>query len=379
MRAGKGFAMGFGEGTASNRPKTAQERAADAAVSLATAQARERRSVATTEYEDATRGLSFTKDFNTAQEAVMRDPMATLGQRFLAWLKRNSWGEYSLFAIGPDGLPKFQVDCCRELGCDKSRLSHVVAYYEMRGYVRVEGKVLYPVISPVFGPDPKKLRASATFLQFIEHWKVANASNFQEYEVARATYSRIRKVLFLDYKKWKAQQKKAAASLLEIARDQPVDPAGSEPLTPLQESEQRRRARSTQPKTPSVDGGQQSKDRAAAARRAADYLFSEIDRMQKDYPDSEFSKPRIDPKSPHHQQLVQLIMIALGNWEDEEYLVGYCMWIGAQFKGPGSGARSKSRAPGMSSGPKSLGLLLNWASDYARIASEGANGAAGGE
>jgi TolA-binding protein len=75
----------------------ARERAAAASITLAVAQARDRRAAAAASYEEQTKGLLFTKDFGTALEAIMRDELATVGQRFLAWLKRYSWGEYSLY------------------------------------------------------------------------------------------------------------------------------------------------------------------------------------------------------------------------------------------------------------------------------------------
>jgi hypothetical protein len=48
------------------------------------------------EFEEATRKLKFTKDFNPALEATMRDSLATIGERILAWIKRRAWGNYCL-------------------------------------------------------------------------------------------------------------------------------------------------------------------------------------------------------------------------------------------------------------------------------------------
>lgn len=340
--------------------KSAKDRAADAALSVALAQARQRRDEATGEYEGKTEGLSFTKDFNGAVEAIMNDQMATAGQRFLAWLKRYAWGEYSLYAIGEDGLPKFQVDAVRELGLSKSRVSHVVAYYEARGQVRTQDKMLYPVISPELGPRPEKVADSRNFSKFLEDWKVANSSNFQELEVARSTVKRIQKVILSDYKKFRQSATKADLTLLETARCGPdLPPAGSEDvLTPFQESNLRAEAQA-QAKTIPDGVGSHSK------AQARDFLFAEIARMQKAYKHTQFATPPIDPASEDHQRLVNLILKTLGR-HDEEYLVGYIVWMSAKFKGIGS--NKVARPPGRPGGPEGLGLLVNWAADYARVA-----------
>lgn len=167
------------------------------------------------DYEKATKGLIFTKDFQTRQEAVMHDRLATVGERVMAWILRRSWGQYALYAVTDSGEPAFQRDCAQELGIDKKAVSHAVAYYRKRGYLEIRGKFLYPVISPALSspdPDPKKSEEYATFF---EQWKVANSSDFQELEVARSTIKRITKVVLTEYKKFRQQATKAGASLLE--------------------------------------------------------------------------------------------------------------------------------------------------------------------
>lgn len=77
-------------------PKTAAEKAANAAHSLSKAQIAARFAEARAAYEEATKDLFFTKDFNTALEAVIPDPLSTWAERYMAWLKRWSWGEYAL-------------------------------------------------------------------------------------------------------------------------------------------------------------------------------------------------------------------------------------------------------------------------------------------
>ncbi len=173
------------------------------------------------EYENQTKGLRFSKDFQSHQEAVMRDPLAAVGERVMAWIKRRSWGEYALFAIRDDGSPALQVDCARDLGIDKRRVSGAVDYLKRRGYVvDDEGRLLYPVISPVLASPPPKDEKSAEYRTFVEGWKVSHSSDFEELEVALSTVKRIRKVLLSEYKKSRLSGQKVAASLLEINREE---------------------------------------------------------------------------------------------------------------------------------------------------------------
>ena len=337
--------------------KDSQARAAEATASLSSAQIRQRRAQASVEYESATKNLQFTKAFHSQNEAIMRDKLAINGQRFMAWLMRRSWGEYALFAIGVDGWPLLQEDAAHELGLDKRVISSLANYYEKRGYLVRDGRKLIPVIDPALGPVPEKVSRRREFAAFVEEWRVAHSADFQELEVARSTVSRIRKVILSDYKKSREQAKKAAASLLEIARQAP-DPAGSQSLTPFQE-DQRRHQKLQQPKTKS--------EKEVKQFDAHSYLFGEIARMQKAYPKSAFASDPIEADKPEHQALVRTILKRLGG-ENEEYVMGYVVWVAAAFKGLGGGSMARERAPGRVGGPKSLGLLVNWAEDYARVA-----------
>jgi hypothetical protein len=369
-------------GTAAGASSKARDRAAAASVTLAVAQARDRRAAAAAEYEKETSGLLFTKDFNTDMEATMRDRLNGNGERYLAWLKRYSWGEYSTFAIGVDGWPKTQQDAANELGMKKQVVSNLVIYYEARGYLRREGKKMYPVIAPQLSSPLEKVTRShdkLTFREFLESWKVTHSHDFSELEVARSTVLKIRKAMLCDYKKSRHQATNAPASLLEIAREEPGDSqAGSVSSTPFEENNRRRGAtantgeadgRTTQPKNGSVGGGVQSNGRKSSTSsevtQAREYLFSEISRMQNAYPSSAFSATPIDRNDPEHQRLINLILKKLGG-TDEENLVGFVVWVAANFKGLGFNARK--RAPGTRSGPESLGLLVPWAEDYAAVA-----------
>jgi hypothetical protein len=112
--------------------------------------------------------------------------------------------------------------------------------------------------------------------------------------------------------------------------------------------------------------------------------LKQIDTMQKAYPDSPFAKPSIDPNNAGDVGLVNRILHELGERRDgrydEQHIIGYLVHITAQFKGWGmGGSRKSARAPDTPSGPKSLGLLVNWAQDYVRLTGRGGYGHGAGE
>src|SRR5690242_17107751 len=89
-------------------------------------------------YVRATGDVLFTKDFNPSLEALMHDPMATIGERTLAWLKWSAWGRFSLYAVNQDGSPAYQIDCATYLDIDPRAISNAIKYYERLGYVKCE-------------------------------------------------------------------------------------------------------------------------------------------------------------------------------------------------------------------------------------------------
>lgn len=352
------------------KPRNADERVADATSAVEKAAIKQRRAEAGAAYEHATQDLRFTKEFWSHQEAIMRDRMETHGARFMAWLKRRAWGEFSLFAIRDDGWPATQQDAADELGIDKRIISNVARYYEARGFVHRAGRLLYPMISPSVGPPPEKVTRSSDFSSFLETWKVAHSTDFQALEVARSEVERIRKVMLSGYREWKKDRKAATngpVSLLEIAGEVPEDRAGSNSLTPFQKEERRRRSverKRNEAQNGPVEGGKQSKAHQYADAR--DFLCNEIVRMQKAYPNSGFAQPPFDPdNNPDHQNLIDLLIKRIGI--DQDRITGFVVNVAANFKGLGMGKFSRERPPGSPNGPHSLGLLVNWADDYARI------------
>lgn len=166
-------------------------------------------------YLAATTGLQFTKDFNNAIAAVMNDELASPAQRVLAWAKFRAWGKQREFCVRDDGNPAVQKDCAADLKLHKSTVSKTYAYLETRGYVRLEGKLLYPVLSPELTPPPdRKVSDSETFASYLEVWKVANSATFDEWQVADATVKRCKLVALRDYRDEMARKQSAAASLL---------------------------------------------------------------------------------------------------------------------------------------------------------------------
>lgn len=197
-----------------------------------------KRDQAAAEYRQATDNLKFSKDFNTSLEAIMRDPLSTWGERFTAWLKRYSWGEYSLYAIDAEGNPRTLADAAKELAGEKvahspykvasvrSRLSHTAKYMEARNYLRREGKKLYPVISPQAASPTRKSCDSRNFSQFLEHYKVAHSDTFSELEVARSRVKTLQKSILSEYKKWRESQLLEGASLLTKTKEKKKERAG---------------------------------------------------------------------------------------------------------------------------------------------------------
>ena len=179
------------------------------------------------EFQAQTARITFTKVPNDVLEAMMHDELATYFERVMAWIWRYAWGNYSFYAINDDGSPRLQRDCVKELGIPKQAISKVVRYGIARGYLQEELKILYPLRSPVL-TDCKKVAPVGDFswATFIDLWKVANASDFLTWQVADATVKRIRKVAFVDYKRWRTEATNGGPSLYKKEEDYKEDEAG---------------------------------------------------------------------------------------------------------------------------------------------------------
>lgn len=176
------------------------------------------------QFDQATEKLLFTKDFNTSLEAIMGDKLATYSERITAWIKRRSWGNFSLYCIDEQSRTSLcQADCARELGIDRRRVSETFKYLEKRAYLELRRKLIYALIDPSEGPpalnshseDVSKSGESGQFRTFLEEWKTAHSSDFCALEAARSSVKNIQKVLLSDYKKWRAARKNRGPSLIE--------------------------------------------------------------------------------------------------------------------------------------------------------------------
>ncbi len=169
------------------------------------------------------------KEFFGALEATMRDKLNTNGERVMAWVRRRSWGKYSLYCVLDDRSPAYAADCARELKLNPGTVSHILAFKESRGYLKRRGisKVIYPMMEPELGPEPEKVEHEAAYAAFIEGWKVANATTFEELEVAEATVKRIKKVVLAAWHKVQREQQNGGASLLPLTQPDSSDSSSS--------------------------------------------------------------------------------------------------------------------------------------------------------
>lgn len=230
-----------------------------------------RTTTARAEYEAATKDLRFSKDFFPALEAIINDPLETIGTRVLAWYKRRSWGNFSLYAINDDGSDAQQSDCALALCTRKQYVSRTINYYVKRGYLYREGKKVYPSLSPSLGPKPEKVTRSCDFLEFYEEWKVTHSSDFRDLEVARSTVERIRKVILSGYRESRRARTNGGPSLNENIES--PEREDSQSVSPLSVNEQE-----TDPTdgptdlTPILDAFEQIGQRAVDDQDAAQIL-----------------------------------------------------------------------------------------------------------
>lgn len=98
---------------------------------------------------------------------------------------------------------------------------------------------------------------------------------------------------------------------------------------------------------------------------ARNLLFSELRRMQRNFPHTQFSLETISPDKPNDLVLVRRIIAAVHGAAN---VMGYILSVAAKFKGldVNSLAKMAPRSPGAPKGPRSFGLLLLWAEDYGR-------------
>lgn len=150
---------------------------------------------------------AFTPDFNSSLEALMQDRGATVCERVLAWAKRYAWGNYSDFAVDDEGRPLGQVDCAEQLRIDKRQVNTAVRVWEARGYLRTEGRLIYPDDSPQPERrgkviDPYDFR-SPSFRLFLQDWSHEHPDEYRLLEEARALVERLRMQIVEQYRERK--------------------------------------------------------------------------------------------------------------------------------------------------------------------------------
>jgi hypothetical protein len=154
--------------------------------------------------------LPYTACFNPAIDALIVDEGVPLEWRFLLWLYRQSWGNYSDFAVREKGgkAPLGQKDAAADIGTGKQRISEIVAYWRALGYLRLgTARALFPADS---GIHPQKVRTVPDFhspnfrLEFRDWWKVRYAADFEDFEVRRVAYFEAIKVRSAAVKEFEA-------------------------------------------------------------------------------------------------------------------------------------------------------------------------------
>jgi hypothetical protein len=170
--------------------------------------------------DDSGKKLSFTACFNPALESLIVDEAVPLEWRFLLWLYRQSWGNYSDFAIRDKGdeVPLGQKDAAADLGTEKQRISEIVAYWRSLGYLRHgAARILSPADS---GINPQKVRTVPDFKRtigedFLRWWKVRSVADFEALEVHRAAYFQLIKVRAAAVKEFEALRTSGDPILIE--------------------------------------------------------------------------------------------------------------------------------------------------------------------
>jgi hypothetical protein len=178
------------------------------------------------DFQSQTQGLPFTKDFHSAQRAVMTDDLAPPAERILALVKYRAWGRHSLYAVLDDGTPAQQKDFATELGINKGTVSRAVGYLTARGYIRADGRRIYPEIAPVLTPAPDTLVRDFDLEAFENSLEVDDPATFSRWRAAKTAQETGRAMV----REGRAMAKTAVAEL-EAIRQLRVAAVGNRELT----------------------------------------------------------------------------------------------------------------------------------------------------
>jgi hypothetical protein len=168
------------------------------------------------------------------------------------------------------------------------------------------------------------------------------------------------------------QQRKATetgAREASAASVHPIEPAKTK--TPSREEQKRPR-----PWERFVSSDAVPEFRTDEEKQARDTLFDQISRMQRAYKHADFSREAIQPGRANDRLAVfRLMKIVRG-----ENALLFCVEVAAKFKGLDRNGLGKlpPRSPNDPHGPRSLGLLLDWAVEFRERRDEMAQAAGGG-
>lgn len=168
-------------------------------------------------YDRAMRFLKFTRDVNDSLDAIIRNESLKCEVRFLAWVKRCSWGSYSLYAIRADGQPAMQSDCARDLNVSRQAVSVVVSFYQDQGLLE-KAKRLVPVVNPKPPSKAKVVKDAIDKLEFEKWWSVNHAIDKAAYDEAEAEFNRQRKCKRAIEKKFMTSRTNEPPFLIESLR-----------------------------------------------------------------------------------------------------------------------------------------------------------------
>jgi hypothetical protein len=274
----------------------------------------------------------------------------------------------------------------RVLGMDPSRVTRAIAHLKCRNLIfENEGR---------FGPDlePKSLsanaRASSTRITGTDSKEDSETADFKDFHAllprTQGIIADLAPVLQPDACTRMMQVAHDACTRLNQAISDARTRANQEVLDAVQphltllsrsgdmEIKKRAASRSTSkphrpPQKPSSDVGGKTPEPATPAAAIPqddpdiEAMFLQVEKMQTTYPHTDFSAEKVSRENAGDRKTIALIVQTV-----QRDVYGFCAFVAAQFKGLDKNAIAKlpARPPGSPQGPRSLGLILQWAKDY---------------
>jgi hypothetical protein len=257
------------------------------------------------------------------------------------------------------------------LNMDQPRVCRVLMRLRLRKVLEVEDRKMCPIACPMITID--------------ERHQVSMEVERQKYELPPAVLHRLQKKLDRvgapkNVRTYIFEQaKEVRTAFLEVIRNaRHTETAGYKKIeftlddlivqTP-QTSEPMHRAPSPTEKEPSAPTAWQISPTPTLpveedGESRIDQLFEAVTRMQAAYPRTEFGSQPISRDNSGDRKFLRMLEGALQGSE----VLGFELHVAAQFKGLGRDALANlpPRSPDRPRGPRSLGLLIEWAKDYAR-------------